>query len=157
MMVGHQVRWAGATDNYHAEFHHDEHVARAQGLPGIILSGPLFGSLLLTQAIKWLGGRAQLKTFQNRNSRPTMPRDTVVIHGRVNRAYREAGENRDSEIPRRVQDGAVVLEGELPLPEGTMVTVVHAAAPRAEPTHFLWSGSNYHSKRENDGHRSSKA
>jgi hydroxyacyl-ACP dehydratase HTD2-like protein with hotdog domain len=93
MMVGHQVRWAGATDNYHAEFHHDEHVARAQGLPGIVLSGPLFGSLLLTKAIQWLGGRAQLKRFQNRNSRPTMPRDTVVIHGRVSRAYREGDEN----------------------------------------------------------------
>ena len=47
MMVGHQVRWAGACDNYDSEFHHDEHVAKAQGLPGIILSGPLMASSLL--------------------------------------------------------------------------------------------------------------
>lgn len=47
MMVGHQVRWAGACDNYDSEFHHDEHVAKAQGLPGIILSGPLMASYLL--------------------------------------------------------------------------------------------------------------
>jgi len=29
MMVGHQVRWAGACDNYESEFHHDEYVAKA--------------------------------------------------------------------------------------------------------------------------------
>ena len=38
MLVGNQVRWAGACDNYESEFHHDEYVAKAQGLrlePGI--------------------------------------------------------------------------------------------------------------------------
>ncbi len=50
MMVSHQVRWAGACDNYDSEFHHDEHVAKAQGLPGIILSGPLMASYLMTEA-----------------------------------------------------------------------------------------------------------
>ena len=34
MLVGNQVRWAGACDNYASEFHHDEYVAKAQGLPG---------------------------------------------------------------------------------------------------------------------------
>ena len=38
MMVGDQVRWAGACDNYESEFHHDEYMARAQALPGILLS-----------------------------------------------------------------------------------------------------------------------
>ena len=60
MMVGHQVRWAGACDNYESEFHHDEYVAKAQGLPGIILSGPLMASYLLTARMNQLSLTAYL-------------------------------------------------------------------------------------------------
>ena len=38
MSAGHQVRWAGACDNYASDFHHDAAAARAQGLPGLLLS-----------------------------------------------------------------------------------------------------------------------
>ena len=91
MMVGHQVRWAGACDNYDSEFHHDEYVAKAQGLPGIILSGPLIASYLLTEVHHWLGRNAKLVRFNDRNSGSTMPRDTVYVHGRVKRKYEENG------------------------------------------------------------------
>lgn len=91
MMVGHQVRWAGACDNYHHEFHHDEYVAKAQGLPGILLSGPLMASLLLTQVSHWLGSYARIRSFFDRNSAHTMPRDTATIRGVVKRKYEENG------------------------------------------------------------------
>ncbi len=91
MMVGHQVRWAGACDNYDAEFHHDEYVAKAQGLPGIILSGPLMASYLLTETTRWLGRNARLVRFNDRNSGSTMPRDTAYLHGRVKRKYEQDG------------------------------------------------------------------
>lgn len=83
MMVGHQVRWAGACDNYDSEFHHDEYVAKAQGLPGIILSGPLMASYLMTELERWLGRNAQLTRFADRNTGSTMPRDLAHLHGRV--------------------------------------------------------------------------
>ena len=67
MMVGHQVRWAGACDNYESEFHHDEYVAKAQGLPGIILSGPLLASWLLTTVVQWTGRGARLVRFADQN------------------------------------------------------------------------------------------
>ena len=96
MMVGHQVRWAGACDNYDSEFHHDEHVAKTQGLPGIILSGPLMASYLLTEVAHWVGRNARLLRFADRNVGSTMPRDIAHLRGRVTKKY--------------VQDGAGVLE-----------------------------------------------
>jgi hypothetical protein len=37
------------------------------------------------------------------------------------------------EIPGRVHNGVVVLEGELPLPEGAAVTVFYSAPSRVDP------------------------
>ncbi len=92
MMVGHQVRWAGACDNYESEFHHDEHVAKAQGLPGILLSGPLMASYLLTVvSTEWLGRRARLVRFFDQNRGSTMPRDLALLNGKVVRTYEEDG------------------------------------------------------------------
>ena len=91
MLVGHQVRWAGACDNYESEFHHDEYIAKAQGLPGIILSGPLMASWLLTAVVQWMVRGATLKTFMDQNRGSTMPRDMAYLHGRVKRKFEEGG------------------------------------------------------------------
>lgn len=91
MMVGDQVRWAGACDNYESEFHHDEYVAKAQGLPGIILSGPLMASLLMTAVIQWTGRHGRLVRFFDQNRGSTMPRDLAYLKGRVKRAFEEDG------------------------------------------------------------------
>src|ERR1044071_1580643 len=91
MMAGHQVRWAGACDNYESEFHHDEYVAKAAGLPGILLSGPFMASILLTTTTKWLGRDARLVRFFDQNRGATMPRDTAIMKGRVKRKYEEGG------------------------------------------------------------------
>jgi hypothetical protein len=91
MMVGHQVRWAGACDNYESEFHHDEYVAKAQGLPGILLSGPLMASWLLTTVQDWMGRDARLLRFSDQNRGSTMPRDLAHFHGTVKRAYEQDG------------------------------------------------------------------
>lgn len=89
MMVGHQVRWAGACDNYESEFHHDEYVAKAQGLPGILLSGPLLASWLLTTVMQWMGRGARLVRFTDQNRGSTMPRDMALFHAKVRRTYLE--------------------------------------------------------------------
>ncbi len=92
VMVGHQVRWAGATDNYDSEFHHDEYVAKAQGLPGIILSGPFIAAYLLSAVNQWVGRNARVIAFSDRNSGSTMPRDMVYLKGRVARKYRDGAD-----------------------------------------------------------------
>ena len=92
MMVGHQVRWAGACDNYDSEFHHDEYVAKAQGLPGIILSGPLMASYLMAEVARWIGKNGRLTRFADRNVGSTMPRDMAYLHGRIARVYEREGQ-----------------------------------------------------------------
>lgn len=112
MLVGHQVRWAGACDNYDSEFHHDEYVAKAQGLPGIILSGPLMASYMLTEVSKWIGPTARLVSFWDRNSGSTMPRDLAHIQGSVKRVWEDNGKA-FVEIECRIvnQDGVVTTPG----------------------------------------------
>ena len=92
MMVGHQVRWAGACDNYDSEFHHDEYVAQAQGLPGIILSGPLMASYLMSALAHWVGRNARLLRFADRNVGSTMPRDMAYLHGRIKKKDERDGQ-----------------------------------------------------------------
>jgi acyl dehydratase len=92
ILVGHQVRWAGAIDNYDSEFHHDEHVAKAQGLPGLILSGPLIAAWLLSAIHHWVGRNARVLHYTDRNVGSTMPRDMLSLKGKVVRAYRRNGD-----------------------------------------------------------------
>ena len=91
MSAGHQVRWAGACDNYASEFHHDAAVAREQGLPGLLLSGPFMASYMLTEVTHWLGAQARVVSFWDRNSGTTMPGDTAHIHASIKRAWTEGG------------------------------------------------------------------
>jgi hypothetical protein len=92
MQVGHQVRWAGACDNYASEFHHDDDVAKSQGLPGVLLSGPFMACYMLTEVSAWLGANARVTSFWDRNSGPTTPRDMAHIHGKVKRLWTEHGD-----------------------------------------------------------------
>lgn len=89
MQVGHQVRWAGACDNYASEFHHDTRAAKEVGLPGVLLSGPFMASYMLTEVTRWLGSQAQILSFWDRNSGTTMPHDLAHIHARIKRAWIE--------------------------------------------------------------------
>lgn len=110
MTAGHQVRWAGACDNYASEFHHDAQAARAQGLPGLLLSGPYMAALLLTAVTAWLGAQARIRSFSNRNSAPTMPGDLAQLNARVQRRWVEGGR------------GFVEVVCEITNPAGTVTT-----------------------------------
>ena len=123
MTAGHQVRWAGACDNYASDFHHDSAAARAAGLPGLLLSGPFMACLMLTDITQWLGSRARVVSFWDRNSGTTQPGDMAHIHAKVKAARVESGKGVleiDCEIIN--QDGKVTTPGgvvaELPLRSG---------------------------------------
>jgi acyl dehydratase len=118
MQLGHQVRWAGACDNYASEFHHDDEVAKSQGLPGVLLSGPFMASYMLTEVSRWLGGRARVLSFWDRNSGPTAPRDMAYIHGKVKRAWTEDG-RRLVEIDCHIEN----QHGKVTTPGGVIATV----------------------------------
>jgi acyl dehydratase len=120
MTAGHQVRWAGACDNYASEFHHDAAAARAQGLPGLLLSGPFMACYMLTEVTHWLGSRARIVSFWDRNSATTMPGDLAHIQATVKRAWVEGGKGLLEIDCRIVNQGEKVttpggLVAELPL------------------------------------------
>lgn len=112
MTAGHQVRWAGACDNYASEFHHDAQAARAQGLPGLLLSGPFMAAYMLTEVTHWLGDRARVVSFWDRNSATTMPGDLAHIHAAITRAWRD-GDEGCVEVDCRLvnQDGKLTTPG----------------------------------------------
>jgi acyl dehydratase len=123
MTAGHQVRWAAACDNYASEFHHDAAVAREQGLPGLLLSGPFMASYMLTEVSHWLGSHARVVSFWDRNSGTTMPGDLAHIQASVKRAWVDGGKGFvevDCQIVN--QAGKVTTPGgvlaELPFREG---------------------------------------
>ena len=91
LTAGHQVRWASACDNYASDFHHDASAAREVGLPGLLLSGPFMASYMLTEVTHWLGTKARVVSFWDRNTGTTMPLDRAYIHAQVKRAWVEAG------------------------------------------------------------------
>lgn len=112
MNAGHQVRWAGACDNYASDFHHDAAAARAKGLPGLLLSGPFMAAYMLTEVTHWLGRDARVLSFWDRNNATTMPDDMAHIRARVKRAWTEDGAGRveiDCEIVN--QHGKVTTPG----------------------------------------------
>lgn len=120
MQVGHQVRWAAACDNYASEFHHDADVAKSQGLPGVLLSGPFMASYMLTEVTYWLGRDARVLSFWDRNSGPTKPHDLALISATVKRAWVEGGKGfLEIDCQIRNQDQKVTTPGgmvaELPL------------------------------------------
>ena len=120
MTAGHQVCWAGACDNYASDFHHDSAAARAAGLPGLLLSGPFMACCMLTEITRWLGNRARIVSFWDRNSGTTQPGDIAHIHATVTAARLADGQGL-VEIDCRIvnQDGQVTTPGglvaELPL------------------------------------------
>jgi acyl dehydratase len=120
MTAGHQVRWAGACDNYASEFHHSASAAKEVGLPGLLLSGPFMACFMLTEITHWLGRDARVLSFRDRNSGSTQPGDLAHIKARVKSARVEGGRGLldiDCEIVN--QDGKVTTPGglsaELPL------------------------------------------
>lgn len=126
MQVGHQVRWAGACDNYGSEFHHDATVAKEVGLPGVLLSGPFMASYMLTEVTHWLGCKARVVSFSDRNSGTTMPNDVAHIGASVKRKWIEEDKGWvevDCQITN--QDGKITTPGsvvaKLPLRERSAV------------------------------------
>jgi acyl dehydratase len=114
MTAGHQVRWAGACDNYASEFHHDAQEAKEKGLPGLLLSGPFMASYVLAEVTHWLGRDARVVSFWDRNTAPTMPRDMAHIHARIKRCWIEDGQGLlevDCHIVN--QDGRITTPGGL--------------------------------------------
>ncbi|MGI8925595.1 MAG: MaoC family dehydratase [Tepidiformaceae bacterium] len=86
-------------------FFYDEEAARAQGMPGPIVPGPLKLGLITRVVEEWLGEAGFVRQVRGAHRRPDLAGRPITIAGRVARVYEEDGHRRaDLEV-------AVVNEG----------------------------------------------
>ena len=79
------VRYCGAAWSFVPQFY-DPEAARAAGLPGTLVPGPLKLALLSEMVLAWAGPDAFLETIRAAHRRPDMPGRPVLLRGAVTRA-----------------------------------------------------------------------
>lgn len=85
-------------------FFFDEAAARAQGMPGTLVPGPLKVGLLYRAVEEWLGGRGWIRQVRAAHRRPDLTGRRIRIVGRVAQVYAEG------EAPRADLELAVINE-----------------------------------------------
>lgn len=76
------------------KFFTDEASAKAQGLPGMIVPGPLKVGLLYGSVARWLGDAGWVVAVRAAHRRPDLQGKPVTVVGTVARLYDEGGKRR---------------------------------------------------------------
>jgi acyl dehydratase len=91
--------------------HLDDEIARANGLPGIIIHG-MFNMAVLGRLITGWAGPGRIRSFSNRFAAMAFPGDTVTCRGRVAGKREDAGEHLiDLDLEAVNQNGDILLAG----------------------------------------------
>lgn len=91
--------------------HLDDEIARANGLPGIIIHG-MFNMAVLGRLITGWAGPGRIRAFSNRFAAMAFPGDTVTCRGRVAGKRQDAGEHLiDLDLEAVNQNGDILLAG----------------------------------------------
>jgi hydroxyacyl-ACP dehydratase HTD2-like protein with hotdog domain len=98
------VRYCGLTWDAPA-FFYDAEAAKAAGLPGTIIPGPLKLALLYRAIDAWLDGRGSIRQVRGVNRRPDVTNSRLTISGEVMRVYEEDGSTRADLELRVLQEG----------------------------------------------------
>ncbi len=72
-------------------FFFDADAARAQGMPGVLVPGPLKLGFLYRAIDEWLGPAGFIRHVRAAHRRPDLAGKPITIVGRVARLYEEAG------------------------------------------------------------------
>ncbi|WP_322795010.1 hypothetical protein [Tepidiforma sp.] len=93
-------------------FFYDEAAARAQGMPGTLVPGPLKVGLLYRAVEEWLDGRGWVRQVRAAHRRPDLTNRPISIVGRVARVYEEEGSRRaDFELAVINEEGQPSVRG----------------------------------------------
>ena len=105
-------------------FFYDAEAARAIGMPGTLVPGPLKVGLLYRAVDAWLGDSGWICQVRAAHRRPDLTNRPIDIVGRVARVYEEAGARRaDLEL-------AIINEDGQPSVRGFAVVEFHSPLPR---------------------------
>ena len=90
----------------------DEAAAKAQGMPGRIVPGPLKLSFLYRAVEDWLEGAGYVRQVRAAHRRPDLQDREITVTGRVARVYEEEGHQRaDLELAIINEEGADSVRG----------------------------------------------
>jgi hypothetical protein len=93
-------------------FFFDEAAARAQGLPGRLVPGPLKVGFLHGAVERWLDGSGYVRAVRAAHRRPDVQDNPIVVTGTVARVYDEDGRRRaDLELLIINKDGQPSVRG----------------------------------------------
>jgi hypothetical protein len=94
------------------EFFFDAEAAKAQGMPGTLVPGPLKLGLLYRAIDEWLGEAGFIREVRAAYRRPDLTARPITIAGRVARLYEENGSRRaDLEMAIINQEGQPSVRG----------------------------------------------
>lgn len=77
-----------------APFFYDVDAARAMGMPGTLIPGPLKADLICTVLEGWLGEDGFVRQVRAAHRRPDITGRRIIVQGRVARRYEEDGARR---------------------------------------------------------------
>jgi len=93
-------------------FFFSEEAAKAQGMPGMLVPGPLKVGILYGAVERWLGDAVYVRAIRAAHRRPDVQGRTIQIGGTVARVYEEDGKKRaDLELFIVNQDGQPSVRG----------------------------------------------
>lgn len=75
-------------------FFYDPEAAKAAGMPGTIIPGPLKVGLLYRAVDEWVGDAGWVRQVRAAHRRPDQTNNPIDIAGRVARVYEEGGKRR---------------------------------------------------------------
>lgn len=82
--------YSAVTRNAH-RIHYEEKFAHAEGLPAVLVQGPLQGAQLSAYVTDWMGPQGFLKRFSYANRGMALPGQPLTLKGRISRKYESDG------------------------------------------------------------------
>ena len=107
-----QVRAYFSNSRRMPPFFFDDAAARAQGLPGRLVPGPMKVGILYGAVERWLGEAGYVRAVRAAHRRPDVQGNPITVAGQVARVYEEDGHRRaDLELFIVNQEGQPSVRG----------------------------------------------
>ena len=109
------VRWAAGSGDFNP-IHYDKDWALSQGLPGVVVAGPMKAAMLAHFAARWAGSLHRVKALQCRYRAMDLPGDVLTLGGKViAKEVTDAGGQVVCEVWTKNQRGEVTTMGSVTL------------------------------------------
>lgn len=109
--LGMVIRFCALNWNF-PPFFYDPEAAKAVGMPGTIVPGPLKIGLLYRAIEEWLGGAGFIRQVRAAHRRPDLTNRPLAVAGRIARLYDENGARRaDLELAVINEEGQPSVRG----------------------------------------------